>query len=259
IKSSITTISTVLLSLGPGAVLPLVIWARATRSLVNTTPTNESPLFAGGTKTVPRDSPALLKYSMEVIAAKSTSVNTAPNPLVVAGMSVPCLKKCTSVTLLPRGVNSRGELNVVKITGYVALRSPNSGMGWPLISKLVPGVMKTAPRVVGAVLKVVMGIGKVVAAAPAPPPSQLISRRPLGRGPGVLPLLVDPTALRKASTTVWIAAASIPAAEYATNSCAKSALGFVRRKERAIMSPARITSILLLIVFMIHSFRCDRR
>src|SRR4029453_4559866 len=167
--------------------------------------------------------------------------------------------KFTSVILLPRGVNSRGELNVVKIPGYVALRSPNSGVGGPLISKTVPAVLKTAPRAKGAVLKVVMGIGKVIAAAPAPPPSQLISRRPLGRGPGVLPLLGEPTALRKASTTVWIAAASIPAAEYATNSCAKSALGFVRRKERAIMSPARLTSILLLLVFMRHSFRGDRQ
>src|SRR5207249_9230153 len=50
-KSSITTASAEALSFGPGAVLPLVIRTSAIRSLVKKTPTNERPLFAGGTKT----------------------------------------------------------------------------------------------------------------------------------------------------------------------------------------------------------------
>ena len=44
------------------------------------------------------------------------------------------------------------------------------------------------------------------------PPSQLISRRPLVSGPGLLPLLGSPRAARKASTVLWIEAAVGPAA-----------------------------------------------
>src|SRR5262245_43623963 len=40
----------------------------------------------------------------------------------------------------------------------------------------------------------------------APPPSQLISRRPLVKGPAALPLLGLPTAARNASTVVWMEA-----------------------------------------------------
>ncbi|MEJ7709357.1 MAG: hypothetical protein WKF84_05745 [Pyrinomonadaceae bacterium] len=74
--------------------------------------------------------------------------------------------------------------------------SPNLGDGTPLISKPVPGVVKTLPRPA----KVVIGIGNVVAGAAAPPPSQLISRRPSACEPGVAPLLAPPSCVRKAST-----------------------------------------------------------
>src|SRR6266508_450698 len=37
-----------------------------------------------------------------------------------------------------------------------------------------------------------------------PPPSQLISRRPLSSGPGLLALLGSPKAARKVSTVDWI-------------------------------------------------------
>ncbi len=116
-KSSITTTSTALLSLGPSAVLPVIIRTCATRSSLKTSATNDRPLSDGGTKTFAIDSSARLKYSTDVVAAKSTSVKTAPNPFVVAATSVPGLKKRTSVMLLPRDVKSRGVLNVVKITG----------------------------------------------------------------------------------------------------------------------------------------------
>src|SRR5262245_57706589 len=44
-----------------------------------------------------------------------------------------------------------------------------------------------------------------------PPPSQLISRRPVKSGPGALALLGFPRAARKASTPSWMAAALAPA------------------------------------------------
>src|SRR3546814_3238857 len=85
--------------------------------------------------------------------------------------------------------------------------SPNSGEGWPLISNPVPDVVFTLPRLEN----VVIGVGNWVASEASPPPSQLISRRPLGWVPGVLPLLAPPIWARKASTVSWIDAASAPA------------------------------------------------
>src|SRR6201999_1293565 len=92
------------------------------------------------------------------------------------------------------------------------LISPNSGDGWPLCSRPVPGVVNSAPRGTTR-LNVCIGFGKTCAGAPAPPPSQLISRRPPGCVPGVLPLLGVPTAARKPSTVAVMDAASPPAAE----------------------------------------------
>src|SRR6185436_3379479 len=112
-----TTSTTPGFSAGPAAVLPLMIRTSATRSLLETNPTKDRPLSAGGAKIFAIDSPALLKYSTDVVAARSTSVNIAPNALVVAGISVPALKKCTSVIVLPSDANNRGALNGVKITG----------------------------------------------------------------------------------------------------------------------------------------------
>jgi hypothetical protein len=58
--------------------------------------------------------------------ARSTSVNTAPKPVVKPGVFVQGTKKFTLVIVLPIAVKSRGELNVVKRPGYVALMLPNS-------------------------------------------------------------------------------------------------------------------------------------
>src|SRR5262245_6648743 len=128
-KSSITTISIVAVSFGPNGVLPLMMRTPATRAFRNMAPTNERPLSAGGTKIFPSDAPALLKYSTEVLSAKSTSVNTAPNAFTVDGMLVAGMKNRTSVLVLPSGEKRRGELNVWNIVGYVGLISPNSGEG----------------------------------------------------------------------------------------------------------------------------------
>ena len=74
------------------------------------------------------------------------------------------------------------------------------------MAKPLPVVMNLAPRA----LKRVIGIGSRVSGAVAPPPSQLISRRPSGWVPGVLPLLAPPRSARNWSTTAWIAAALAP-------------------------------------------------
>ena len=84
---------------------------------------------AAGTKLRNRSLPFLSKYSIRVlplcaVAARaplpsgwSTSVNTAPKPLTVAGAVplVPGMEKDASVMLLPTGVNNRDRLNVLKI------------------------------------------------------------------------------------------------------------------------------------------------
>src|SRR4029453_10761008 len=109
--------------------------------------------------------------------------------------------------------------------------SPNSGDGCPLISKPVPAVMDTKPRVVGGELNVFIGLGKIVALAAAPPPSQLISRRPVGNDIGVLPLFTPPelTSARKRSTTPWIDAASGPEPDRITIGVARARIGMPRR------------------------------
>src|SRR5262245_6715640 len=154
-KSSSATTSESEVSSGPSAVLPVVIRTRKMES-VKVTPRNDSPLLKAGTANDPSEAFNASKNSNCVTFIRSTSVNTAPNPNTVAGVLVPGSKKNTSVTLLPSGANSRGMLNVSKLDGYCELMSPNSGDDWPLISKPVPGVVKTAPLVVGSELNVVI-------------------------------------------------------------------------------------------------------
>jgi len=62
------------------------------------------------------------------------------------------------------------------------------------------------------VLKVVMGIGKVVSAVPAPPPSQLISRGRWGE-PGVIAVVRRSYSTPEGINMVWIAACIYSAAE----------------------------------------------
>ena len=82
----------------------------------------------GGTLLWKRSLPVLSKYSIKVLLCAvavraplpsgwSTSVNTAPKPLTVAGVVplVPGMEKDASVMLLPTGVNNRDRLNAVKI------------------------------------------------------------------------------------------------------------------------------------------------
>src|SRR5688572_9646989 len=118
-KSSITTTSTAVgASSGPGAVLPLVIRTRPTIAAPKDTPRKQTqPLEVEPMRNVPRLVPWASKYSIEVPEATSTSVNTAPKPLVVAGVVDPATKKLTSVMLLPSAVKSRCAENVVKVAG----------------------------------------------------------------------------------------------------------------------------------------------
>src|SRR5215470_14602292 len=72
-----------------------------------------------------------------------------------------------------------------------------------------PGVVKVAPRVFWNVVKgVTAGVPSTTG---GPPPSQLISRWPVGCGPA-FPLLGLPSAARKASTVDWISLAFAPKA-----------------------------------------------
>ncbi len=89
----------------------------ATRSpALNDTPRKESPPFSVGTGNTPRLVLAWSKNSSVVLPAMSTSVNTAPKPLTVAG-TVFWLgtKKVASVTVLPIAVNNRSGEKVVKV------------------------------------------------------------------------------------------------------------------------------------------------
>ena len=60
--------------------------------------------------------------------SSSTSVNTAPNPDTVAGVSSPGTKKLTVVVVLPIGVNSFGGENVPNAVVYVGLMLENLGV-----------------------------------------------------------------------------------------------------------------------------------
>ena len=110
-KSSRATTSVAPPSFGPSAAFPVLMRTRPIES-VNVTPRNESPLLNVGTKNVPSDTFARLKNSRLEVFARSTSVNTAPNPKMDAGVLVPGTKKSASITLLPSGLKSRGALKV---------------------------------------------------------------------------------------------------------------------------------------------------
>src|SRR6478736_5408163 len=127
---------------------------------------------------------------------------------------LPGTKNSPSVTLLSTGLNKRNGLNALKIVPYVGLlKSPASPPSGPPAGgacvRPVPGVVNSAPRVLRNTSKGVTGADVV---SFAPPPSQLISRRPLPSGPGALPLLGSPSVARNASTVLWIDCAVGPAA-----------------------------------------------
>src|SRR5262249_39265171 len=103
-KSSITTMSCFLPSSGPGATAPLVIRTRAMRASSKTMPKKDRLASPGeaGTELLKSRSPSAPKYSIIVLALRfplfspdrlppgwSTSVKTAPNPVVVAGLLPP--------------------------------------------------------------------------------------------------------------------------------------------------------------------------
>src|SRR5688572_20169082 len=215
-KSSITTTSTPGgASLGPSAVLPLVIRTRATRSpALKKTPRKQTPPLAEELSAkVPRLTPWASKYWIDVAEATSTSVNTAPKPDVVAGVVEPGTKKLTSVMLLPRAVKSRCGENVVNVEEYVALMLSNSiGVTVGLDESALtwnpePGVEKTTPRGEVTLKK---SAGRLFGAEEASgTPSQLISRRPLPKDPTTLAFKA-PRSVRNASTVPWIAAAFAP-------------------------------------------------
>ena len=79
-----------------------------------------------GAKTVPISALVRSKNWILVVFARSTSVNTAPKPVVNAGVVLPGMKKLTSTMLLPSAVNNRCGLKVAKRLGYVGLILPNS-------------------------------------------------------------------------------------------------------------------------------------
>src|SRR5262245_66584830 len=97
---------------------PLVILTRATCSpALNDTPRNDKvslPTVAG-TKNVPSEVLSAVKYWIDVVFARSTSVNTEPNPLTVAGMFVPGTKNDTSTISLPTAVNNRCGLKTANV------------------------------------------------------------------------------------------------------------------------------------------------
>src|SRR5690242_12963894 len=214
-KSSMATTSVVGgLSFGPSAELPLVMRTLPTRSpALNTTPRNDSPLFDVGAKNVPSELPLISKNWMLVVLARSTSVKTTPKPLVNAITLLPGTKKLTATTLLPRAVNRRCGLKVVKMSGYVGLMFPNSigvDVGFDALALTwnpVPGVENTTPRGEFTLKKLA---GKLLGAEKASgTPSQLISRRPLPKLPTTLGFSV-PRVVRKESTVDWMAAALAP-------------------------------------------------
>src|SRR4029453_5282679 len=89
----------------------------------NKIPRNEnvSEPAVAGTKNVPSELFALPNRVIDVVFAKSTSLNTAPKPWVKAGLSDPGIKKFISKVLLPREVKRRCGLNVSNVAEYVGL------------------------------------------------------------------------------------------------------------------------------------------
>src|SRR4030095_3841071 len=172
----------------------------------------------------------LSKYSIGVLAPRfprfapgplpsgwSTSVKTAPKALTIAGLAplVPGMKNTASVMLLPTGVNNRDGLKARKMLpqGGLSKNARKTPCGPPdggACDRPSPGVVNWLPRVFRNTLNGVTGA--VVSRMFGLPPSQLISRRPLWSGPGLLPLLGSPTAARNASTVLRMEAALAPTA-----------------------------------------------
>src|SRR5262249_27837304 len=154
--------------------------------------------------------------------ARSTSENTTPNPRTPAGTvpPVPGMEKKPSVILLPIGANRRFGLKGAKSAAYWGLiRSrlsrPPVAAAWV---RPVPGVVNGARRVFWNPVK--GAVPAVPSITGGPPPSQLISRRPLASGPALLALFGLPSAALNASTVSVIAAAFAPLSEKMVNAVA---------------------------------------
>src|SRR5581483_287725 len=161
---------------------PVVIRTRATQASVKVTPRKENVAVpaTAGTNWSAIFSPRASKNSSRVLSARSTSVNTAPNPVVTAGVLVPGTKNSTSVTFPPTGVNSRCGEKAANSVVYDGSMLPNR-TGTPLArveltwNPVTPTGWKTAPRG-EVVLKKSPGRGFGADLASGVP-SQLISRR----------------------------------------------------------------------------------
>ena len=100
--------------------LPDVILTKKTLAVSNPTPKNERlPRLVGPGNTFRLNSrlPLTSKYSILVLWSVFTSVNTAPNPVLVAECEVPGIKKSVSVILLFKALKSLWGLNVLKSAG----------------------------------------------------------------------------------------------------------------------------------------------
>src|SRR5262245_55829985 len=189
-------------SVGPSAVLPVVISTRVTSSPASKeTPRNDrlpSGTVPTGTKNF-CEPPPRKKNSIDVVLATSTSLNTAPKPFTVAGCAppLPGTENKASVTLLPSGVKTRERLKGENSVKYEALITPRLPAPRGLTDawvKPTPGVANVAPRAWKAVKGVAGGTGAASMLAVLPP-SQLISRRPLGNGVPTAPLFGLPRAV----------------------------------------------------------------
>jgi len=94
---------------------------------------------------------------------------------------------------------------------YVAFANVVAKLEGGAWTKPVPAVVNSEPRVTWNPANGVLETVVVV-----PPPSQLISRRPLGSGPGLFPLFGLPKIPRNVSTAVWIELGFGPAADVTT-------------------------------------------
>src|SRR3954454_7142009 len=112
-KSSMTTnsrLSPLSVTPAPRMVLPLVMRTRLMTDVGNETPRNSNVWLlppTAGTKNLPNDALAELKYSIDELLVRSTSEKIAPKPFVVVGVLKPGMKKLTSVIVEPRAVNNR--------------------------------------------------------------------------------------------------------------------------------------------------------
>jgi hypothetical protein len=259
-KSSITTTSIPPPSLfAPlSGALPVVMRTRPIRSpALKITPRNEKLAVPGaaGAKKVPSDAPNGSKNCIDVVFAISTSLKTTPKPLTAAGIPPfdPGRKKVASVMLPtpggPTGVKTRFGLNARNVVAYVGLMSARLFV--PLATsdccRPVPGVVNNPPRVLRKVVKGVTGAVPLV----APPPSQLISRWPVGCGPW-FPLSGAPSAIPNA-VTVGCKASAVAAVVLVTRGAATLRLDASanagttnKRLHSGVITPPRVRAKCLL-------------